>query len=97
VPDAPGGAVLYWHVDDLAGAVRELLAAGAREHQPITERGSGTGFVTASVIDPFGNILGVMSNPHYPDMLAGGDPHQVSAVTPTGCRETRRAPRDATG
>ncbi|MFC4021532.1 VOC family protein [Micromonospora sp. GCM10011542] len=69
VPEAPGGSILYWHVDDLAAAVRELLAAGAREHQPITERGSGTGFVTASVIDPFGNILGVMSNPHYLDIL----------------------------
>ncbi|GAA4568784.1 hypothetical protein GCM10023176_23900 [Micromonospora coerulea] len=49
VPDAPGSAVLYWHVHNLPGAVRELLAAGAREHQPITERGPGIGFVTASV------------------------------------------------
>jgi hypothetical protein len=38
VPDAPGSAVLYWHVDDLARAVWALLAAGAREHQPINER-----------------------------------------------------------
>ncbi|MEU4482771.1 hypothetical protein AB0F68_32660 [Micromonospora sp. NPDC023966] len=38
MPDPPGSAVLYWHVDDLARAVRELLAAGAREHQPINER-----------------------------------------------------------
>ena len=28
------------------------------------------GFVTASVIDPFGNVLGVMHNPHYLEMLA---------------------------
>jgi hypothetical protein len=35
---------------------------GAREHQVIVECG---GFVTASVIDPFGNIIGVMYNPHY--------------------------------
>jgi hypothetical protein len=25
--------------------------------------------VTASVIDPFGNVLGVMYNPHYVDVL----------------------------
>lgn len=28
------------------------------------------GFTTASVIDPFGNILGVMHNPHYLEVLA---------------------------
>lgn len=32
---------------------------GATEYDPITKRGD-TGFVTASVIDPFGNILGIM-------------------------------------
>jgi hypothetical protein len=32
------------------------------------ERGT-EGFVTATVVDPFGNILGVMHNPHYLDML----------------------------
>ena len=26
-------------------------------------------FVTASVVDPFGNILGVMYNPHYLEVL----------------------------
>ena len=25
----------------------------------------GEGFVTASVVDPFGNLLGVMTNPHW--------------------------------
>ena len=42
---------------------------GATEYQPLTER--GTGFITASVVDPFGNILGVMYNPHYLEVLAG--------------------------
>jgi hypothetical protein len=35
---------------------------------PITERGD-SGFVTAAVLDPFGNILGVMYNPHYLEIL----------------------------
>ena len=66
--DSPGGAIIYWHVDDLAAAVKDLVARGAKEHEPIVERGDC--FVTASVIDPFGNILGVMYNPHYVDVLA---------------------------
>jgi predicted enzyme related to lactoylglutathione lyase len=68
---APGGAVIHWHVDDLRGTVDRLLAMGATEYQPITEHGGdGSGFITASVVDPFGNVLGVMSNPHYVEMLA---------------------------
>ena len=65
--DSPGGAVAYWHVDDLEATVKDLLARGATEHEPILERGEG--FVTASVVDPFGNILGVMYNPHYVEIL----------------------------
>lgn len=66
-PAAAGGAVLYWHVDDVAVALDRLLSMGAEPHQPVTERGSG--FVTASVVDPFGNVLGIMRNPHYLEML----------------------------
>ncbi|GAA1177815.1 VOC family protein [Pseudonocardia alaniniphila] len=68
--NAPGGAVMHWHVDDLAGTVEKLLAMGATEYQPITHHGDGSGFVTASVVDPFGNVLGVMHNPHYLEVLA---------------------------
>ncbi|AEA28010.1 VOC family protein [Pseudonocardia benzenivorans] len=60
---APGGAVVFWHVDDLEAAVARLLELGATEYEPVTPRGSG--FVTASVVDPFGNVLGVMTNPHF--------------------------------
>lgn len=63
----PGGAVLYWHVDDVKATFEKLLAMGATEYEPITERGSG--FVTASVLDPFGNVLGVMYNPHYVEIF----------------------------
>lgn len=59
---------MYWHVDDIAGTVDRLLSTGAKEFQPITSRGDA-GFVTAAVIDPFGNVLGVMYNPHYVEML----------------------------
>jgi predicted enzyme related to lactoylglutathione lyase len=65
----PGGAILYWHVDDVEAALERLLSMGAREYQPITQWGEA-GFVTASVVDPFGNVLGIMYNPHYLEVLA---------------------------
>ena len=64
----PGGAILYWHGEDVAAAVERLLSMGAKEYEPLTRRGEA-GFVTASVVDPFGNVLGVMYNPHYLDVL----------------------------
>jgi predicted enzyme related to lactoylglutathione lyase len=57
-------------VDDVKATLDRLVAMGAQPHQPITEWGTA-GFVTASVVDPFGNILGIMYNPHYLDVLAG--------------------------
>jgi predicted enzyme related to lactoylglutathione lyase len=69
----PGGAVMHWHVDDLDATVDRLLAMGATEYQPITPHGP-EGFVTAAVVDPFGNVLGVMYNPHYLDVLASTTP-----------------------
>lgn len=66
---APGGAVMHWHVDDLPGTVARLLELGATEYQPVTEHGDGSGFTTASVVDPFGNVLGVMHNPHYLEVV----------------------------
>ena len=65
----PGGAVMHWHVDDLNATVQRLLSMGATEYLPITAHGD-SGFITASVVDPFGNVLGVMNNPHYLDVLA---------------------------
>ncbi|GGV38478.1 glyoxalase [Actinomadura cremea] len=66
----PGGVILSWHVDDLEGTLARLLEMGATPHEGITPRGEG--FTTASVVDPFGNVLGIMTNPHYLEMLAAG-------------------------
>jgi predicted enzyme related to lactoylglutathione lyase len=65
----PGGGVMHWHVDDVPATFERLLSMGAKEYQPITRRGDA-GWVTASVVDPFGNILGIIYNPHYLEMLA---------------------------
>jgi predicted enzyme related to lactoylglutathione lyase len=59
----PGGAVVYWHVDDVEAALDKLLSMGAKLHEKLTPREAG--FVTASVVDPFGNVLGLMHSPHY--------------------------------
>jgi len=66
----PAGVTVYWHVDDVGAAVERLLAMGATQLE--APRDFGHGFVGASVVDPFGNILAVMRNPHYLDVLAGG-------------------------
>jgi predicted enzyme related to lactoylglutathione lyase len=64
---APAGAVVYWHVDDVAATLERLVSLGAEELE--APRDFGEGFVGASVVDPFGNILGVMHNPHYLEVL----------------------------
>jgi predicted enzyme related to lactoylglutathione lyase len=63
----PGGAILLWHVDDINAALERVKSMGATEYDPLTPRESG--FITASVVDPFGNILGLMYNPHYLSIL----------------------------
>jgi predicted enzyme related to lactoylglutathione lyase len=65
----PEGVVVYWHVDDVPAAYDRLLSMGAKPHE--APRDFGEGFIGASVIDPFGNILGIMYNPHY--LEAGHD------------------------
>lgn len=65
--EGAAGQVTYWHVDDVEASFERLLSLGATPHDKPVERGPG--FVTASVVDPFGNILGVMYNQHYLDIL----------------------------
>ena len=66
----PEGVIAYWHVDDVPAAYDRLLSMGATPHE--APRDFREGFIGASVIDPFGNILGLMYNPHYVE-AAGAD------------------------
>jgi len=75
--DTPGGTVMYWHVDDVNAALERLYALGAQPFEPPVNRGEG--FITASVLDPFGNILGVMYNPHYLSVLANNPQHESAS------------------
>jgi predicted enzyme related to lactoylglutathione lyase len=63
----PEGAITYWHVNDVEGTLDRLLLLGAKLFEKIMVRGEG--FITASVIDTFGNILGIMYNRHYLEVL----------------------------
>jgi len=64
--DKPAGEIIFWHVDDLDASFERLLSLGATVNQPRTDYGD---FITASVVDPFGNVLGIMYNPHYAEIL----------------------------
>lgn len=61
------GPRVYWHVDDVTETLARLNAMGAGTYEEPVDRGEG--YITASVVDPFGNVLGVMYNPHYLEML----------------------------
>ncbi|MEU5978897.1 VOC family protein [Streptomyces sp. NPDC047315] len=64
----PGGVVAYWHVDDVQQTFERLLSMGATKLEE--PRDFGEGFIGATVVDPFGNVLGIMDNPHYVDILS---------------------------
>ena len=66
-----GGVVVRWHVDDIAAMLERLKAMGAKEYEPLTSWGEA-GFITASVVDPFGNVLGLIYSPHYVKILGSG-------------------------
>jgi predicted enzyme related to lactoylglutathione lyase len=67
-PDASGvtlgsNAVAYWGVPDIEMAYQRLLALGALSHSPVQEVGGGV--QVAQVRDPFGNVIGIIENPHF--------------------------------
>lgn len=67
---ATAGAIAYWHDGDLKATLDKLISMGATQYQPIIDRSGGKGnFVTASVVDPYGNIFGIMTNVHYLEIL----------------------------
>jgi uncharacterized glyoxalase superfamily protein PhnB len=65
------GVVVYWHVDDVDdvhAVLERAVSMGATQFEAPQDRGHD--FVTAAVVDPFGNILGVMYNLYNVEMLA---------------------------
>ncbi len=62
-PTGLGGVTVYWGVDDIEAALAGLTELGATVHGEMLDVGEG--ILVASVIDPFGNLLGIIKNPHF--------------------------------
>ena len=58
-----GGVTVYWGVEDAGAALARLLRLGAREHSAVREVGGG--IKVGTVLDPFGNVFGIIENPHF--------------------------------
>ena len=58
-----GGVVAYWGVPRLDEAVEHFVRAGAALKSPAQDVGEG--IRVATVADPFGNLVGLIENPHF--------------------------------
>jgi predicted enzyme related to lactoylglutathione lyase len=56
-------AVAYWGVADIEDALRHLLERGAGLREPVQDVGGD--IKVAAVADPFGNVIGIIQNPHF--------------------------------
>jgi predicted enzyme related to lactoylglutathione lyase len=66
LPDGtPGatGATAYWGTPDAAAEVERLVGLGASIDAPVADVGGG--ILVATVRDPYGNLFGVIENPHF--------------------------------
>jgi len=62
-PGGDKGSVAYWGVSDAQAALDRLVSLGAKERTAVQDVGEG--IRVATVLDPFGNVLGVIQNPHF--------------------------------
>ena len=58
-----GGSVAYWRVAEIESSVRHFSTVGAAVVAPVQEVGDG--IKVATVTDPFGNMIGLIENPHF--------------------------------
>ena len=63
-PNGPGGTVAYWGVSDIGKAAAHLKKCGAKEIEAPKEVGEG--IKVANYADPWGNLIGIIENPHHP-------------------------------
>jgi catechol 2,3-dioxygenase-like lactoylglutathione lyase family enzyme len=64
LPDASQAtAGAYWGVADIDRVYARLLELGAQPRTEVTDVGDG--IRTADVLDPFGNVFGIIQNPHF--------------------------------
>ncbi len=70
----PGGAVGNWTVDDLDAVLAKLTSMGAKEWIPRTPHGP---VVSVAVVDPFGNVVGLVSDTHPDADFRAGPPSRT--------------------
>src|SRR4051812_18567595 len=58
-----GSTFVYWGTKDAKAELARLVNLGAKVHQDLQDVGGG--ILVATVTDPWGNILGVIQNPHF--------------------------------
>ncbi len=58
-----GGIEAYWGVSNAEQAYQRLIKLGAKPGSPIQDVGDG--IKVGVVKDPFGNLFGVIENPHF--------------------------------
>lgn len=58
-----GGTTAYWGVVDAQAAFDHLLSHGATSQSAVEDVGEG--IKVGVVLDPFGNLFGVIENPHF--------------------------------
>ena len=58
-----GGSVTYWGVTSMDATMASLKKDGVHIHSDAREVGDG--IKVASVVDPFGNVVGLIENPHF--------------------------------
>ena len=59
----PGGAVTYWGVADIAATMKALQELKVKVLNAPHDVGGG--IKVGSVSDPFGNVIGLIENPHF--------------------------------
>lgn len=69
---AGGNALAYWGVASIKQSLEHLLELGATLETDVQDVGEG--ILMATVRDPFGNLLGIIENPHFTlENQAGGE------------------------
>jgi catechol 2,3-dioxygenase-like lactoylglutathione lyase family enzyme len=58
-----GSVTAYWGVANAPASLARLLGLGAVARSPVQDVGGG--IKVATVFDPFGNVLGIIENPHF--------------------------------
>lgn len=63
VAPGAGGSLAYWGVPDIDAAVQRFTNSGATLKTPVQDVGGD--IRVATVVDPFGNLIGLIQNPHF--------------------------------